>query len=392
LGPEADLRIQGIATLTSLLRGSEEEQSRRLLRVGFAVVLVVALAVAANFGLPFTRTPAGVISIAIQTPYVGQGVAAGTPLIIHGVKVGHVTQVSSSAGGDVRLNVDIDSGPTQGLTDTFGLDYRPSNYFGVTGVNIIPGQGGAPLRSGAKISVTPAGNFTLQALLYRLGQLSNQVVTPRLISVVERATRYTDALTPLLETMVVVSTTVADVQSVSTEQLVRNTAGINVAFPGFVDALINTGDLFLKSDIGTGFNAEKDLQDNKYAPMYDDLLRSQYDKNRNLLATNPDAYARGPFQEWLRGAEDDLFTPVGHLLSSHISDLLPAVNELKAITDVVPHLAPSTDIANTLRELRERLERMYAGSGDQRALQVRVIVDSLPAVAGPIGLALGAPE
>jgi hypothetical protein len=35
------------------------------------------------------------------------------------------------------------------------------------------------------------------------------------------------------------------------------------------------------------------------------------------------------------------------------------------------------------------LERMYAGSGDQRALQVRVILDSLPAVAGPLNLALG---
>jgi hypothetical protein len=60
------------------------------------------------------------------------------------------------------------------------------------------------------------------------------------------------------------------------------------------------------------------------------------------------------------------------------------------MSDVVPRLISPVDIGDTLRELRTRLEHMYAGSGDQRALQVRVILDALPGQAGPLQLALGA--
>jgi hypothetical protein len=351
--------------------------------------MIVAIAV--NWAInPFGRTPKNVISMAIETPYVGQGVVSGTPLIMHGVKVGEVTAVSSLPGGRVRLNANVQSGPTTGLTDAMGIDFRPSNYFGVTGVNLIRHEGGQPLRSGIEISVTPTGNFTLQALLYRLGELSNQVVTPRLIDVVDRATRYTDALNPLLETMIIVATTVTNVQTVSTEQLLRNVTGINVAFPGFVDALVNTGDLYLKTDFGIGFNADEDYKNNPYVSTYDTALLNQYNTARHLLASNPDEFAYGRMKEWLKGAETDLFSKVGNLESSHIYELFPVVEEVRVMADVVPKLVPAGDIADTLRELRTRLERMYAGSGDQRALQVRVILDELPGQAGPLGLALGA--
>src|ERR1700694_3028346 len=208
--------------MTSLLRKSDESETRILTRIGGAVVLVMTVLIAVGFAVnPFGRTPKNVLSVAIDTPYVGQGVVSGTPLIMHGVKVGEVTAVSSLPTGQVRLNTQLQSASTTGLTDAMGIDFRPANYFGVTGINLIPAAGGLPLRSGTQISVTPKGNFALQALLYRLGELSNQVVTPQLISVVERATRYMDALNPLLETMIIVSTTVTNVQKVSTAQLLR---------------------------------------------------------------------------------------------------------------------------------------------------------------------------
>jgi hypothetical protein len=377
--------------MTSLLRKSDESETRILTRIGGAVVLVMTVLIAVGFAVnPFGRTPKNVLSVAIDTPYVGQGVVSGTPLIMHGVKVGEVTAVSSLPTGQVRLNTQLQSASTTGLTDAMGIDFRPANYFGVTGINLIPADGGLPLRSGTQISVTPKGNFALQALLYRLGELSNQVVTPQLISVVERATRYTDALNPLLETMIIVSTTVTNVQKVSTAQLLRNTTGINVAYPGFMDALINTGDLYLHTKIGIGYNADEDVKTNPFMPTYDDAMLKQYATARHLLESNPDEFVFGRAKEWLKGAETDLFSKVGNLLSSHMNDLFPVVEELRAITDVVPKLIPAGDISDTLRELRERLERMYAGSGDQRALQVRVILDELPGQAGPLDLALGA--
>jgi hypothetical protein len=378
--------------MTSLLRVSEEAQTRILARIGAIAVLFVVIAIAVYFAVnPFARTK-NVISVAIETPYVGQGVAGGTPVIVHGVKVGEVTAISSLPGGRVRLNADLQSGPTTGLTDAIGIDFRPSNYFGVTGINLTPAGGGQPLRNGTQISVTPKGNFTLQALLYRLGELSDQVVTDQLVHVVERATRYTDALNPLLETMIIVATTVTNVQTVSTAQLLRNTTGINVALPGVVDGSIDAGDLVINSHLGLGFNAEGEVKRNEYVSTYNDAQLNYYTNVLHLMQSDPTKLMFGRWREWLDGAKDDLFGRTGHLLMSHVYELLPVVNEIRVLADVVPKLIPAKDIADTLRELRTRFERMYAGSEDQRALQVRVILDALPGVAGPVGLALGAGE
>jgi len=379
--------------MTALLRTTEQRQTRIVRTIGASIVAVAVIATLIGLTAnPFGGKPKDLISIAFETPYVGQGVAPGTPVIMHGVKVGQVGGVDSLTAGGVRLEVDLQTKPSAGLTDAVNIDFRPANYFGVTGINLIPSDGGQPLRNGAQLKVTPKGNFALQALLYRLGELSDQIVTPQLVSVVERATRYTDAMTPLLETMIIVSTSVTDVQTVSTEQLLRNTAGINVAFPGFVDALASTGDMYLHADIGLGFDPDKDRQNNEFLPTYNDQQVKYYDDARAQLHTNPDAFVKGRFKEWLKGAETDLFSAVGRLLSTHTNDLFPVVDQIRVISDVVPALVPAGDIEYTLRELRTRLERMYQGSGEQRALQVRLLLDELPGVAAPMGLVLGAAQ
>ncbi|MEB3034052.1 MCE family protein [[Mycobacterium] nativiensis] len=374
----------------TLLNTSAESEARLLAKVGAVVVLSVVIATILYLvAEPFTGKPVDQISVAIETPYVGQGVVKGTSVIMHGVKVGQVTAISSRPGGGVRLQTDLHAAPIAGLTDTMGVDFRPANYFGVTGINLIPGENGQPLRDGASVSATPAGNFTLQAMLYRLGQLSHQVINQRLISVVERGTRYTDALNPLLETMITVATSVTDVQTASTQRLLRNTTGITIAIPGLIDGLINTGDLFLHSKEGVGFNADEDAKSNPYLSSYDDTLLEYYNTTRMLVESDPDKVAFGRLDEFLAGAEEDLFYPIGKLEGSHIYELYPVVEEARILVDLVPQLIRPPEIADTLRELRSRLERMYAGSGDQRALQLRIILDELPGVAAPLSLALG---
>ena len=62
---------------------------------------------------------------------------------------------------------------------------------------------------------------------------------------------------------------------------------------------------------------------------------------------------------------------------------------------VARRLGDSSDesaIADTARELRMRLERLFSGPPDQRAVNVRVILDSLPGVAAPIDAVGGAPQ
>jgi hypothetical protein len=324
--------------------------------MGLAICVVLAVTAFAVVD-PLGGRPSDQFGVVIESPYVGEGVVAGTALLMHGVKVGEVTQVSSLPGGGVRLAADLRQGPTAGLTDAMGIDFRPSNYFGVTGINLVPGDGGQALVNGSLIRTTPSGNFTLQALLSRLGALSHGVLTPHLIDVIQRTTEYTDGLDPLLETMLVVSTSLANVQKVSTAQLLTNATGISVAFPGFVNATTDLGDNFVHASL-----------DN----VTDDFFQNTYKPTIAITSTG-------------------LFGAVGTLVSKHSTDLAPLTDMIKILTDVAPGLVPSDDIADTAVELRTRLQRLFAGPPDQRAVNVRVMLDSLPGVAAPIE-AVGGPQ
>lgn len=83
-------------------------------------------------------------------------------------------------------------------------------------------------------------------------------------------------------------------------------------------------------------------------------------------------------------ASNGLFGAVGRLEATHVDDLLPVIDSVKALTDVVPPLIRPEGITQMLVELRSRLEKMYAGTPEQRAMQVRIVLDSLPGVAAPL--------
>jgi MlaD protein len=372
-----------------LLNTSTASEARILSRIGSLAVLLIAVASGLYFIDPFAHPPRDVISVGIDTPYVGQGVAVGTPVIMHGVKIGHVTSVSSVPGSGVRLTTDFQRKYARGLTDAMGIDYRPSNYFGVTGINVIPAQSGRPLESGMQISLMPKGNFSLQALLYRLGEVANGVFNQRLISVIERATRYADGLNPLLETVLMVGNSVGKVQTVSTERLLRNTAGVSVAFPGIVDAAISAGNEYIHTDL-TDLNPKRFDEIKKTwnaYPVVGDELRKRMDATSKFLQKekNSEKFWTDIFIPYFDAARTDLFGRVGYLEGSHVNDLFPLLDSIRGLADAVPKIVLPENFAYTVTELRTRLERMYAGSGDQRALQVRIVLDRLPGVAAPLG-------
>lgn len=332
-----------------LFHTSEEREARILSRAGIALIVAVVLA-----AVLITVNPLGLgadqrTSVFVTTPYVGQGVAGGAPVLLHGMRVGEVESVASRPEGGTRLRLRLEPKRTRGLTDTLAIDYRPANYFGVTGINLMPGTDGQPLRDGSVLDLTPRGNYTMQDFLSRVGKLTNGVVTPELISVIDRATRYVDGLNPLLETMLLVTGSVTKVQTVGVGQLVRNVAGIAVVAPTFVDAL-------------TGL---VDRLDNAGLDVDEQFFQERFLATINLASTG-------------------LFGTVGKLLSSNVRNLLPATEVVQTLTRPVPRIAVGQRLEETLDELARRYERMYEGSGDQRALQVHLHLDSLPGLAAPM--------
>ncbi len=336
---------------------SVQTEARILTAVGLAVTVLMGIVAAVFTIAPLSRESKDTLRVVLESPYVGEGVDSGTSVMMHGVKVGEVLSVANLPDGGVRLLADLDRAPTQGLTDAVEFDFRPANYFGVTGINLRQPAGGSALVDGAVLRRAPVGNATLQALLGRLGEVSHGVLTPQLIDVVERATTYTDGLDPLLETMLVVADTFARVQTESTATLLTNATGISVAFPGFVTAAISTGDQYLHGGLD---GVSEDFFRNTYVPTID-------------------------------FSASELFGAVGKLVSSHSTELSPLTSMIKVLTDIGPGLVPSDAVSDTAREYRMRLENLFAGPPDRRAVNVRVILDSLPGVAAPLQAAGGLP-
>ncbi|ASL17546.1 organic solvent resistance ABC transporter periplasmic protein [Mycobacterium intracellulare subsp. chimaera] len=364
-----------------MLRGSESSQNRVLATIGLSVVLCVVLAASLIVVHPFGSRSADLLSVAISTPYVGQGVEPGTAVVLHGVKVGQVVGVAKTASGGVRLDTELQKQPLQGLTDAMSFDFRPINYFGVSGINLQPKPGGNPLHDGAEISSAPTGNFTLSELLSNLGNVSQASLTPQLVSVIDRVTRYTDGLNPLFETAVTVTRAVTDVQAVPTEQLLANTASISAAFPGFTDAALEASRRLtdFKYYPGQTFPPAETIPKRVSYPYMEGVSVPNY-------ADETEDYWKNVYLAWSDIAANGLFGAVGKLEVSHVDDLLPLISGVKALTDITPPLFRPQDIAQKLADLRTRFEKLYAGNGDQRAINVRVVLDSLPGVAAPLGV------
>lgn len=346
-----------------MIHGSAEHEKRTLTVVGITAMLCATVTALLGVTNPFGGRPADTISVIIDTPYAGQGVARGTAVVMHGVTVGEVTAVTSRPGGGVRLDADLQRKPVAGLTDRLRIDFRPVNYFGVTGVNLIAGPGGQVLHDGMRLTAVPEGNFTLQALLSRLGEVSTGVLTPQLIQVIDRATRYTDALDPLIETALIAANTVAQVQTVTSEKLLANATGVSVVFPPAVDALMGAGHNLIHDDANIQGRIHSDYTEEEWQHLFIPTLEL---------------------------ASGGLFADIGKLESSHLGQLLPVTDTVKALTDVVPPLIRPEGFAEMLAELRTRFERMYGGTPDQRMVQIQIALDSLPGVAAPVG-AMGGP-
>lgn len=347
-----------------LLRGSAESEARTLTVVGVAVVFLCLAVTLLWIYQPFKGKPKDRISVAIDTPYVVQGVGQGTAIVMHGAQIGEVTDISSTADGGAQLSATLQKAPIAGLTDTLAIDFRPANYFGVTGVNITPGNGGQALRDGSRIITVPKGNFTLQALLSRLGQISTGVITSQAVDVIGKVTRYTDGLNPLIETMVTIGSSLTKVQNTPTAQLLTNVTGLSVAFPGALNSVSDVGDALAHADRNWMHEGFGDISEERWQKID---IRS------------------------IQAISNGIFLSIGRLESSHVADLLPLVNGVQSLADVGPPLLRPAGLSQLLVELRSRFEKMYAGTPEQRALQVRIVLDALPGVAAPFD-ALGGPR
>ncbi|MFB8004205.1 Mce family protein [Nocardia sp. NPDC056000] len=178
-----------------------------------AVVVVVVLVIGwnATAGL---RTSDD-MRIQLRTNGIGDGVIPGAEVRLNGVKVGRIEQIAGQPNGQQLITLSLQPAELFGLTNSFDIDYAPSNLFGISELTLKRRDGGTPLRGNELVDLTAANrvhDVTMGNLLRQLSNTSSEVLTPQLTELLTKAGADIAAFTPLIQTMVTVGRAVADTQ------------------------------------------------------------------------------------------------------------------------------------------------------------------------------------
>ncbi|RDI68371.1 ABC-type transporter Mla subunit MlaD [Nocardia pseudobrasiliensis] len=341
--------------MSYLLVGSQQRQRRILITVGAATIAAMLLAAAIALRLPDRSTPE-TIHLTLATPDVGQGVRIGSKVILHGVPVGEVDAVTTEDHG-VELAIRLQRNAVDGVTDAFDFDYRPVNYFGVTVVNLRPHGGGRPLADGQRITRAAEGDYTMAAMLDRSSVIVNGVVTDRMMDVLRRTADYATGLAPLIETGFIATNAIAETQRRLPSDQLRSLDAVLDPLPGFADAAI------------TGTTAIR-------------AMPSGHEVVDNF----------GPMNETMQLIATGFFGPLGALLGSHAGDFTPSTEMVRALSDAMGQSMAKARGGDRLQALLAGLDSAYSGPDGDKALRVRVVLDSLPALASALPLPPGGPR
>ncbi|MFD1812149.1 Mce family protein [Rhodococcus gannanensis] len=342
------------------IRGSARHQSRLLAVTGIGVVTALCAGAVAVVSLyPRWSEPEGV-AVGIEVPYVGPGVAEGTKVVLRGRSVGQVAELDRTESGAVRMKLVLDESQIAGLTDDFELDYRPENYFGTSAVNLVAMPTGAPLRSGTERSLVPRGDYTMSTMIERGSGTIDGTLTGGMIESLDKSVHYLDSVTPWIDTGVLVADRVARTQQALPSDLLARFDDLLEVAPEFVDqavlALMNIYD-------SESYNR---LPDGSVG--VDDAVFDESDAGLAL-------------------AGNQLFGQAGALLASHGAELTPLIDSATTAVDLFPHLSGGGMTPESARDLARRLDSAFVDGPNGQRLRLRIVLDDLPALAAPLGLA-----
>ncbi|WP_018178675.1 MlaD family protein [Jongsikchunia kroppenstedtii] len=340
------------------IKGTDAQQRRVTVIAALVVVAVVVVTTVAGITLSGNGNE-GSVHFSIDTPNVAPGVKPGTKVILHGAEVGSITDVTAIHGNQVRLAVRLADGKARGLTDSFSIDFRPANYFGVTALNLTPGTGGGRLHNDQRYPRISTGDYTMSTMIERGSIIAVDTLSNQMVQILDKVLQYTDGLTPLMHAGLIFTDLIAKTQKALPANLIQN-----------ADAILDTTPDFMRQTIDGMFTVFQ----GKYNRQPDGTIAP----NLEVLAHSDQGLALG---------SGSLFSAVGKLLKSHSADLTPAVTEVKAFSDVVPGMLDGGSIGPNLRTVLARLTAAFGGTGGNPSLRLRIIVDDLPSIAAPLSLA-----
>lgn len=342
------------------LRGTDAQQARVVTIAAVATIVAVAVLVVGMVWVrPHVEKPSG-LALSVDVPFVAPGVGRGTKVILHGAEVGEITALERHGDGIVRMNLSLNPSQVHGLTDTFDVDFRPENYFGITAVNLVSKAGGEHLASGQVLDRMPAGDFTMSTMLEKGSIAIDGTLTDSMIRSLNKVIKYTDGLTPMIQTGIVFADRAAKAQQAMPSELIGRADDILEVLPAFSQQTIN----MLYSVFDSDFN--------KFGP------GGSFGVNEDVMAD---------IDTGLGLAANNLFGSAGKLLASHDHDLTPDAQLVQALVDALPHMMDGGAMPGKLSELVDRYNRAFSTAPNgSKTLNMRVVLDDLPGIAAPLAV------
>ncbi|NMD55823.1 MULTISPECIES: MlaD family protein [Tsukamurella] len=333
-----------------LLGGTPGRQQRVFFTVGVAAIAVILIAALA--GVVLSRMPASDprLALTVESADVGPGVKTGTRVTLRGVPVGEVESVVIPRAGQARVAVRLDRGSLRGLTDALSVRYQPGNYFGVTEMALVPGQGGTDLRSGSTLRPR-SSNDTISDLLTRSAVSVSGVMTPKLIEVTRKATQYTQAITPLLQVAFAVEQQNARSVKVPIGTTLRTVRTTLDGAPGLVEGAFEGW--FVPQMRGGEVAGTLDYTVNNY---------DKIDKTTTLLGTG-------------------FFTPLADMFGSHEAEFKPGTVMLRVIMDSTTKVMRTVSVPRQIVPLITGVNSAFITVPEGTALRMNVVADRLPGAA-----------
>lgn len=321
---------------------------RSSITVGFLAMLTV-LTVGATWILIIGNSARGDnrMLVVLRTEKIGDGISVGTPVRFDGVNVGAVTAIGSSDGAK-QVTLMLDRADSAGLTDSLLVDYSPSNLFGISEVALKPGNGGAPLRDGTVVDLTgPRSDrqrdATMGVLIRTVAETSGNLLTPELTEVLVRVATTARQFTPLMEAIVVSGRNIAGTQTMPISDLLDQYGSMLVGSASMVDGTV--GLIHRLTTI--------------------EILNNQ----RELFDTTVSVVGARFFPT----LAETLFTAQAYL-SDYAVMLTP-------ILSAASRMVPTPGVSSVqLSEILSRLDRSFTATPDGPALNIKFILDVVPAL------------
>lgn len=318
---------------------------RRSRFIGIATIGVLVLAVVGWKVVP-NGADDGMLAVTLLTEQVGEGIESGSDVRFDGVKVGTIASLDSATDGRQRIGLHLSQSQLFGLTDALSIDYAPGNLFGISELELRPGEGGTTLTNGTVVNLTGpnakrAYDATISTLIRSIGTITTDVLTPQFTEMVSKVAHDTRAFTPIFQAIIDLARSITETQQYPTSFLLGQLGDALAGAPPTLDG---------------GFKL-------LYGPFSNEYMKSEEHRLRldatvaviveQLIPELGDTAAAA--QPYFQGYTDGMLAPLLSMLAGTVSAPQRSARELGVLLDRTTnalHDTPDGPVLNLDVDLR----------------------------------------